>query len=123
MSKKNIYLIGIIVLIFLLLTIFITYVLMKNKENYHIHSNKQTEIGIIKEIIKSGKYGTIFIERENYKAYVTIDEKTIITRPPLSRSYTFDDLKLGNKVKVTVPEIIMEIYPYKFTTEHIDILE
>lgn len=81
------------------------------------------QVGTIQGITKNGEYGTIHIKEANYEAYVTITKDTLITKAPLSRTFTFDELKVGDKVEVTVPEVITMIYPAQYTTTGVDIIE
>ena len=81
------------------------------------------QVGIIQGITKNGDVGTIHIKKDNYEAYVTITKDTLITKAPLSRTFTFDELKVGDKVEVTVPEVITMIYPAQYSTTRVDIIE
>ena len=118
MLKKNVFLAFILFFVLLFIGIAAFYFLGKDKPG-----SLRTEIGTISEIKPEGSYGTIFIERDLYKAYVTIDEKTVITDSRNSKGLTFADLKLGARVEVTVPEIIIEIYPYQYATSKVVILD
>lgn len=83
----------------------------------------RTETGRILDITPVGEYGKIHIRRDGYEAYVTIDGDTLITKGSLSRTFGFDELKVGNLVEVDLPEVVMEIYPYQYTTTRVHILE
>ncbi len=124
MIKKNV-LIPLFLLFILLFIIFSLYYLfnLNPKMKTDIITDKRTETGIIKEITNSGDYGTIYIERDVYKAYVIINQSTTIMRENSTENLAFKDLNISDNVKVTVPEIILEIYPYKYATERIIIIE
>jgi hypothetical protein len=123
MFKKNIFLAFILFFVLLFVGVFIYYLIQNNAPKNDIPTIKRSEIGKIREIIPKGDYGTIFIERDVYQAYVTIDENTIITDSKNTKGLTFGDLKIGDRVEVAVPEMIIEIYPYQYATERVVILD
>ena len=122
--RKNGFLALILFFIVLFIGVSVYYIIQLNSTKVIDDPTKKVrEIGVISEITPKGDYGTIFIERDVYKAYVTIDENTVITDSRNSKGLTFDDLKIGDRVEVTVPEIVIEIYPYQYTTERVVILD
>jgi hypothetical protein len=123
MIKKNMFLFLILFFVLLFVGVLIYYLIQINSPSNRIPSIKITEIATISEIVPKGDYGVIFVERDVYKAYVTINEKTVITDSRNTKGLTFKDLKVGQKVEITVPEIIIEIYPYQYDTERIVILD
>ncbi|MDD2370466.1 MAG: hypothetical protein PHQ32_00495 [Firmicutes bacterium] len=124
MVKKNVLIIISSLFILLLVLISLYYfIFIKNNKISDIPSDKRTETGTIKEITKEGQYGTIFIERDVYKAYVSINKSTIIFSNSSKKILSFQDLKIGDHVMVTVPEIILEIYPYRYPTQKINVLK
>ncbi len=124
MSKKNLFITLISLLVLLLTSILLYYFLfLKPQSVKDMPIQKRTEIGIIKEISNESEYGTIYIERDDYKAYVSVNKNTIITEEKSKQKLSFKDLKVGDNVKVSVPEIIIEIYPYQYATERIIILK
>ncbi len=122
MIKKNIFLAIILFFILLFVGVTIFYLIVNKAPKNDIPSLKTTQIGTISEIEAKGNFGTIFIEQDVYKAYVTIDEKTIITDSKNTKGLNFDDLEIGDRVEVLVPEVIIEIYPYQYATERVVIL-
>ena len=122
--RKNGFLALIMFFIVLFIGVSIFYIIQLNSNKVIDDPTKKVrEIGVISEITPKGDYGTIFIERDVYKAYVTIDENTVITDSKNTKGLSFDDLKIGDRVEVTVPEIVIEIYPYQYTTERVVILD
>ncbi|KAF0091705.1 MAG: hypothetical protein FD141_1494 [Fusobacteria bacterium] len=123
MFKKNMFLAFILFFVLLFVSVTIYYLIVSKAPKNNIPSIKRTEIATIMKIIPSGDYGTFYIERDVYQAYVTIDEKTIITDSKNTKELSYSDLKLGDSVEVTVPEMIIEIYPYQYVTERIVLLD
>lgn len=123
MFKKNMFLAFILFFVLLFIGVSTYYLLMNKAPKNDIPSLKITKIGTISEIEPKGDFGTIFIEQDVYKAYVTIDDKTVITDSKNTKGLTFDDLKIGARVEVLVPEVIIEIYPYQYSTELVVILD
>ena len=123
MFKKNMFLAFILVFVLLFIGVTVYYLIVSKAPRNNLPSIKRTEIATIMKIIPSGDYGTLYIERDVYQAYVTIDEKTIITDSKNTKGLSFNNLKLGDSVEVTVPEMIIEIYPYQYATERIVLLD
>ncbi len=123
MIKKNMFLALIILFILLFVGVVVYYLIQNNAPRNDIPAVKRTEIVTIGEIVTKGEYGIIYVEREVYQAYVTIDEKTVITDSKNTKGLTFDDLRIGDRVEISVPEMIIEIYPYQYATERVVILD
>ncbi len=123
MFKKNMFLAFILFFVLLFIGVVSYYLLAMKAPKNDIPTIKRSELGTISEVEAKGDFGTIFIERDVYKAYVTIDENTIITDSKNTKGLTFDDLKIGARVEVSVPEMIIEIYPYQYATDRVIILD
>lgn len=123
MDRKGwfLLLIGFFVLLFIIVSVW--YFIEAIRESKKEPEPGRTERGKIVEIAPKGEYGTILIERDVYKAYVTIDQYTIITDRQNIKGLSFKDLQVDMQVEVAVPEFIIEIYPYQYTTERVIILE
>ncbi len=123
MFKKNIFLAFILFFVLLFVGVVVYYLVVSKAPKNDIPSIKRTEIATIMKIIPNGDYGTLYLERDVYQAYVTIDENTIITDSKNTKGLSFNDLEFGDSVEVSVPEMIIEIYPYQFTTTRVVILD
>lgn len=123
MIKKNMFLAFILFFVLLFISVTVYYLFVSKAPKNDIPSIKRTEIATIGKIVPKGDYGTIYIERDVYQAYVTIDENTIITDSKNTKGLTFKNLKFGDRVEVLVPEMIIEIYPYQYATERVVILD
>lgn len=123
MIKKNMFLALILFFVLLFVGVVVYYLIQSNAPRNDIPVVKRTEIVTIGEIVPKGDYGIIYVERDVYQAYVTIDEKTVITDSKNTKGLTFDDLRIGDRVEISVPEMIIEIYPYQYTTERVVILD
>lgn len=123
MIKKNMFLTLIIFFILMFIGVVIYYLVQNNTPKNDIPTAKRTEIVTIGEIVPKGKYGIIYVKRDVYQAYVTVDENTVITDTRNTKGLTFDDLRIGDRVEISVPEIIIEIYPYQYLTDKIIILD
>lgn len=123
MIKKNMFLVFILFFVLLFVGVVVYYLIQNNAPRNDIPTIKRTEIATIGDIVPKGDYGVIFVERDVYKAYVTINEKTVITDSKNTKGLTFDDLSIGDRVEISVPEMIIEIYPYQYDTERVVILD
>lgn len=123
MIKKNMFLVFILFFVLLFVGVVIYYLIQNNAPRNDIPTIKRTEIATIGDIVPKGDYGVIFVERDVYQAYVTINEKTVITDSKNTKGLTFDDLSIGDRVEISVPEMIIEIYPYQYDTERVVILD
>lgn len=123
MIKKNMFLVFILFFVLLFVGVVVYYLIQNNAPRNDIPTIKRTEIATIGDIVPKGDYGVIFVERDVYQAYVTINEKTVITDSKNTKGLTFDDLSIGDRVEISVPEMIIEIYPYQYDTERVVILD
>lgn len=123
MIKKNMFLALLIFFVLVFIGVVVYYQIQSNIPKNDLPDVNRTEIATIAEIVPKGEYGIIYVERDVYQAYVTIDEKTVITDSKNTNELTFADLRIGDRVEITVPEIIIEIYPYQYATERVVILD
>lgn len=123
MIKKNMFLAFILFFVLFFVGVTVYYLFEINSPRNDIPSIRRTEIATIGEIVPKGEFGVIYVERDVYQAYVTIDENTVITDSGNTKGLTFDDLRIGDRVEISVPEMIIEIYPYQYATERVIILD
>lgn len=123
MIKKNMFLALLIFFVLVFIGVVVYYQIQSNIPKNDLPDVNRTEIATIAEIVPKGEYGIIYVERDVYQAYVTIDEKTVITDSKNTKELTFADLRIGDRVEISVPEIIIEIYPYQYATRKVVILD
>lgn len=123
MIKKNMFLALLIFFVLAFIGVVVYYQIQSNIPKNDLPAVNRTEIATIAEIVPKGEYGIIYVERDVYQAYVTIDEKTVITDSKNTNELTFADLRIGDRVEISVPEIIIEIYPYQYVTRKVVILD
>jgi hypothetical protein len=122
-KEHNIIIVLLSVIIILILFFGINLVLTINRSGCKCNCNRTTHSnnvckclesrgeGTITKINRVGEYGTILIEKDNYKALVTINKNTMIIKTVYSRTFAFSELNIGDEVEVIFDGVVADSYP------------
>jgi hypothetical protein len=123
-SMRRIVLIGIIFGILFVSTLVVYDNYVDKSEVFRIDiRGKVTNIAIF------GDTATILIEGQQEadtyydKASISIDQKTLITKTPLSRAIDISEISIGDKVEVTFIGPVRESYPVQAVGKLVNIIE
>jgi len=121
---RRIVLIGIIFVILLLSTLVVYNNYIDKSEIFRIDIR-----GTVTNITIFGDTATILVEGEREtdtyydKASIRIDQKTLITKTPLSRAIDISEISIGNKVEATFTGPVLESYPVQAVAKLVNIIE
>lgn len=133
----NIFL-GMIIILLIVLVILISNNYTKERENNcpcrehnlpcymgcdNSTNSNYTEIGVITQINPNGEYGTILIEKDQFKASIKIIKNTEIVYKLDDKINKFSDLKIGMEIEVVFDGPVAESYPLQGTAKAIYIIK